>query len=172
MAVYNGGTITSIPSYYRYMTRYQRQLLLKHRAKHFHHIADMIIRSTPELPEMLEFVKNEVSENWYKTIRGHLVWEVMVRYVIFCLNPQHYAHRGDLIFYANYVHLQQYLQRIVSVLINEYNYPHKYHPFKINGDRLYKMSCIFADELIPYTQKVLLPHWEKIKDIPSKDKWI
>ena len=57
MAKINAGTITSIPSYYQYMTRYQRHLLLQHRAKKFHHIADRIIMDVPELQDMMRAVK-------------------------------------------------------------------------------------------------------------------
>lgn len=165
MAYINGGQVLgmTLKDEYAFISRRNRHLLLENRSKHYHYLIDRMVMVCPDLRELLSYVRDNISTKWYSTIRGSLVGLMLIRYTHYFLYPQQYSHRGDLILFANYFLLQQYLFRIAGVLVNEYNFPNKYYGFKIKKDKLYKLSELFYDELQSVVTEKLVPHYKKLQ---------
>jgi len=165
MAKYiNGGLVISIPMSQEYELlpdRYKSSLLLKHRTKKFQYLADRMIMVNPQLKELLSYVRDKVSVRWYKTIRGRILGLVMVRYMVYHMNPQHYSHRLDLVLFANYSIIQNYLQRIVKVLIKNYGLEDKYYGLKIQKQKLYELSKLWANDMFDTSLK-MVEHYHKL----------
>ena len=123
MGCINGGEVTGFTmadEYELLPDRYKSSVLLNGKPKKFQYLADRMIMVNPQLSELLSYVRDKVSVNWYKTIRGKIINLMLTRYMYFHMYPQRYGHRMELILYANYFIIQQYLQRIVKVLIKNY----------------------------------------------------
>jgi len=165
MAYINGGQVLgmTLKDEYEFISRKDRHKLLQHRSKHYHHLIDRMAMVNPDLREVLSYVRDNVSKKWYSTIKGSLIGLMMIRYMHYFLYPQQYAYRGDLILFANYFLLQQYLFRIVGVLIHEYNLPNRYYGFKIKKDKLYKLSELFYDEMEDVVTEKLVPQYKKLE---------
>ncbi len=166
MRYINGGEVASVSSLdeYEFISRKNRHLLVQHRSKKFSYLADRMVMVNSDLRDLLSYVRDEVSENWYKTIKGRIIGMLLIRYVIFSLYPQQYGHRGELILYANYSIIKNYLQRIVKVLICNYDYPDKYYRFKIEKNDLYQLSQLFYDRMEPTVTKVMVPHYKRLTE--------
>lgn len=165
MAYINGGLVLgmTLKEEYAFVSRKNRHLLLKNRSKNYHYLIDRFVMVCPELNELLSYVRDTISKKWYSTIKGSLVGLMLVRYMHYYMYPQQYAHRGDLIFFANYFLLQQYLFRIVGVLKHNYNMPKdKYFRFRVKKDKLYKLSELFYDEMHGVVTEKLVPHYKKL----------
>ncbi len=170
MAIINGREVIGMTwaDEREFIDEKNRHLLLQHRTKYFYHLVDRLRMVNPDLDTLLCYVKDNVSVNMYKTIRGRIIGLMLIRYTNFLLHPQWYAHKGDLIFFANYFHIQQYLQRMVKVLICNYDYPDRYYGFKIKKHKLLKMSELFAQGMLPTVEKKMLPHYKKLMDRKEK----
>ncbi len=164
MAVINGGLVLglSVAEEVELVSRKNRHLLLQHRAKHFYYLFDRLVMSCSDIQMLTEYVKDKVSDHWYRNIRGRVVGMVLIRYMNYLLNPQWYAYRGDLIFYANWVIIQQYLQRVTKVLILDYGFENKHYAFKIKKDRLFRLSGMFYDDMHD-TAKKMVEHYRKLE---------
>ncbi len=155
-------TSISLAEEYELIPRKISKLLTQHRTKPYLHLLDRMIMVNPDLKEMLEFVKSKVSENWYKTIRGSILGLFMRRYMLCLMNPQQHAHRMDLILFANYSIIKNYLQRTVKVLISEYGLKNRYYRFKIKTNELYKLSELWSEELFEVCSNKMIPHYKKL----------
>jgi len=163
MEAFNGGKVISIPMAYEYetVTRYERQLLTQHRRQKFQYLADRLLMVNSQLREVLEFVKVNVSEKWYKVIRTRILTLMMIRYMMFQMNPQWYAYRADLIFYANYSIIKNYLQRTIKVLIKNYGLEDKYYKLYITPKNLKMLSKLWAEDMYD-TSLEMVKHFEKL----------
>ena len=164
MSINNGGEVIGM-TYHderQFLSRYNRFILTHHHTKRFYHLFDAMLRVNPELREMVVFVRKNVSENWWKNIRGRVINDLMVRYLYYSLHPQQYAFKGYLVLYANYFYIQQYLQRIVRVLIENYNYESKFYNFAIKTESLLRLSNLWGDEMIPFAKDKLVSDYNRL----------
>ncbi|CAI6151285.1 MAG: hypothetical protein SPLUMA2_SPLUMAMAG2_00113 [uncultured Sulfurimonas sp.] len=161
--VYNGGLVVGMTTTEDRKTYPQeiRHKLLNHRAKNYHYLVDRLMIVNSDLREVLEYVRSNVSENWYKTIKGRIVGLMLVRCMDYELYPAKSSHRGDLIFYANYAIIQSYLFRLVKVLILHYDFPHRYYAFKVPSDELYKQSVLWFDSMYEDSIK-MVKHYKRL----------
>ena len=132
-----------------------RHKLLQHRSKHFHFLVDRLTIINSDLREVLRYVRDNVSERWYKSIKGRISGLMLIRYMEYLMYPQQYAYRGDLIFYANYSIVKSYLQRLAKVLILNYELPNRYYGFKVPTEDLYRQSILWTDEMLPTAEKMV-----------------
>ena len=169
MEAFNGGKVISIPMAYEYELlpiRSMRSNLLKHRAKKYYYLVDRLLMVNSELRMILSYVRDKVSVNWYKTIRGAIIGLVLVRYMMFHLNPQWYQFRMDLVFYANYSIIKNYLQRIIKVLIKNYGLEDKYYKLYITPKNLQMLSKLWAKDMYDDSIK-MMEHYHKLKSKTS-----
>jgi len=147
--------------------RYFRVRLVQHHTKKFYHLFDAMVRYCPELQELTEWLHKH-HERLYKYIRGRIIGLMLIRYLAYLLQPQAYAHRGDLIFFANYKHLQQFLFRMVKMLRMNYNLEAPFDrcwSFKIQQKNLYKLSQMWAEDMLPLVEEKLVPKYKKLKRV-------
>jgi len=168
MAYINGGLVLPITHrdiYDLVPNKSHHKYLTQHRTPKFIHLADRLISVNPDLQEMLGFIRDNVSKSWIKRIKGYIIGYALRMYMFYNLNPQWYAYRMDLLFYASYVFIQKYLQRLASVMINEYGYTNKFYNFYIPKDKLYSLSKLYADSMYE-TSLDMVKHLKKLQ---SKD---
>ena len=164
MSIINGGDVMAISKAREYELlpdRKKAAVLVNGKAKHFQHLVDRMVLVNPDLRVILSYVNNEVSNNWYKTIRGRIITLMLTRCMVFQMNPVHYKYRMELLLYANYSIIKNYLQRIVKVLINSYGLPNKYYKLFIPQNELYKLSQLWADEMYETSLKMVI-HYDKL----------
>lgn len=168
MAIINGGEVKGMcwKSEREFISKKHRHLLLQHRAKNFTYLVDRIAMVCPELQELLLLIKNNITIKGYKDLRGRIVGFMLIRYTDFVLHPQQYSHKGDLIFLANWFLIQQHLFRVVGKLKHLAFIPkEKYYKFKIKKTKLYELSKLYAEKMLPITQEKLVPHYKKLNAI-------
>ena len=161
----NGNLVISISVHQmnedlKYNRTYSKYLT-ETRTPKFVHLAERLISLSPELTELFAFIKG-ISLNWYKTLRGRIIGDYLRRYMIFQMHSAAYSHRADLLLYANYSIIKSFLQRIVKVLIKNYNFTDKYYSLKIPPKKLYALSQVFADEMEQASLDMVV-HFEKLK---------
>ena len=164
MAVINGGEVIGISHadiYELVPNKSHRKLLINHRNKKFRYFADRMISENKDLQEVLFYVRDNVSENWFKTLRGTLTSFALIRYMYFQRNPQWYNHRMDLVFYASYVYLQKQLQRTAKVLIMNYGLEDRFYNFHFTKKKLYYFSELLAEKMYD-TSLDMVKHLEKL----------
>jgi len=167
--IINGGDIMAISKAREYQLLPDKRInrnLIKHRTKQFQHLVDRLLLVCDEMRGVLSYVNSEVSENWYKTIRGTILGMLLVRCMIYQMNPVHYKYRGDLIFYANYSIIKNYLQRIIKVLICNYGLEDKYYKLFVPKQKLYQLSELFYDSMYDDSLKMVI-HYHKLH--PKED---
>jgi len=143
--------------------RGKRHLLLQHRTKKYSHLSDKLVDACPELNEVLTHVRDNVSENWYKTIRGRIIGLLLIRCMVYQMSPKCYP-RGDLLLYSNWSIVKSYIQRTIKILIltPEYALPNKYYKLQIPQQKLYELSQLFYDEFYEDSVK-MMHHYEKLQ---------
>lgn len=164
MSYINGGQVISIPMAHEYELlpdRYKHSLLVKHRIKKFQYLVDRMIMVNPQLDELLSYVRDKVSVNWYKTIKGRIISLMMVRYMMFQMNSQWYANKMDLLLFANYSIIKNYLQRIIKVLIKNYGLEDKYYKLYIKPKNLHNLSKLWAKDMYDTSLK-MVEHYHKL----------
>ena len=165
MGYINGGLVIGMSWHEEraFISRKNRHLLLQHRAKKYHYLVDWLIPHCSELQELLDVIRLNGSEHGVKGVKGRIIGFMMIRYIDYFLYPQRYAHKGDLIFYANYFLIQQHLFAVVGKLKHLGQIPKdKYFKFRVKTDTLYKLSQLFYDELQEVVTKKLVPHYKKL----------
>jgi len=171
MAVINGGLVQGISHsdiYELVPDKMHRRLLINHRNKKFRYFADRMISENKDLQDVLFYVRDNVSENWFKTLRGTLTSFVLLRFMYFQINPQWYQYRMDLVFYASYVYLQKQLQRTAKVLIECYGLEDKFYNFHFTKKQLYYFSELLADKMFD-TSKDMVKHLDKLQSKATKN---
>ena len=167
MAVINGGEVVGMSTAQErdFIPKGRlRHLLVQHRIGKFRYLVDRFATVNSDLSELLRYVEDKVSKNWAKTIRGRIVGVLLIRFTDFALHPQRYGDgRGDLIFFANYFWVQQYLQRIAKLLIEVYGFPDRYYGFKVKKNKLYDMSKLWARDMLPIVESKMVPHYKRLQ---------
>ena len=164
MRVINGGLVNSFSmrdEYELLPDRDKHRNLIKHRTKKYQYLVDRMLMMNPELSRLMKFIGDRVSKNWVKTIRGRLISLMLVRYMAYNMNPQWSAYRHDLILFGNYSILQNYLHRIVKVLILNYNLPSKLYKLTISKKNLQLLSQLWANDMYDDSVK-MLKHYYKL----------
>jgi len=164
MSYINGGQVISIPMAHEYELLPDRIIaakLVNGKAKNFQYLADRMLMVNPELKEVLSYVRDKVSVNWYKTIRGRIITLMLTRYMMFQMNPQWYAHKMDLVLFANYSIIKNYLQRIIKVLIKNYGLEDKYYKLYIKPKNLHNLSKLWARDMYDTSLK-MVEHYHKL----------
>jgi len=164
MAIINDGVvgISHGDIYELIPNKAHRHLLLNHRNKKFSNFADRMISENKEIREVLFYVRDNVSANWFRTLRGTLTSFILLRYMYYLLNPQWYQHRMDLVFFASYVYLQKQLQRTAKVLIENYGLEDKFYNFRFTKKKLYYFSELLAEEMFEDATK-MVTHLKKLQ---------
>ena len=163
--IYNGGNVTGLDwsSERNFLTRHQRHLLLQHRSKKYHHLVDRLILHCNELQELFNIIRANSGSHAVKTLRGRIVGMMMIRYLDYFLYPQRYNYQGELIFYANYVFIQQHLFTVVGKLKHLGHIDKsRYFKFRIKTESLYKLSNLFYEALQAIVQKEMLSHYKRL----------
>ena len=136
-----------------YIDKYKSKLMFQHHTKNYYHLVDKLAMLNSEIRDILDAVKR-VSTHWYKVVKGSLINIMLRRYMVYVMNPQHYGYYGDYIFAANYCQLKMYLQKIAKVLICNYNFEDKYYKVQINKMKLFKLSELWANNMIPLCMRL------------------
>ena len=164
MRYINGGLVTSVPMSYEYELLPDRAMssnLMKNVTRNFYHLFDRMVMVNPDLKEIMDFVRDKVSVNWYRTLRGRVINLMLVRFMVFQMYPQRYNHQSDLILYANYSIIKHYIQRTVKVLIKCYGLPDRYYKLKIPKEKLYTLSKLWANDMFDTSVK-MVTHYHKL----------
>ena len=158
--MYNGLTLADRYELFEYDKK-RTHLITKLRVKEFYVLFDRLLMYNPDLKFILRYVEDEVSLRWMKSIRGYVLNLARVSYMHYLMMPQQYNYQGNLVFKYNYIIIQQYLQRTVSVLIHNYNLPNKHYAFSIKTIHLNRLSNLFADKLYIDSCK-MVKHYYKL----------
>ena len=165
MAVINGGLVPSISSARLYeelnYNKTHSKYLTQHRTPKFRYLADRMVMVNPQLKEVLEFVKG-ISEHWYISIKSAIVGRFLRMYMVFQMYPQQFNHQAELLLFANYSIIKNYLQRIIKVLISNYGFEDKYYKLYIPKKKLHSLSKLWAKDTFQ-TSLYMVKHYEKLK---------
>lgn len=166
MAVINGREVTGFcfKSEKQLVDKRVRHLLLQHRSKHYHYLVDRLVSVCPDLLHLFDELERVGYRKTLVDIKGRLVGYMMIRYMEYFLNPQQYAFKGDLILHANYVMLVKYLTGKVGRLKHEGIIPQYYYTFKILTPKLYQMSKLWANDMMPLVKDKMIPHYHKLAE--------
>ncbi len=154
----DGYTLFSIDT--SHMSTYTSKLLFQHKTKQFHHLFNRLCLASEELRLMVEKIK-DISQSFYSKFKGRIITFMLKVFTVYSANPLHYGHHGDYVVAANYTKLRYYMQKIVKSLITSYGYPDKYYRFHIPKAKLFKISELFADSMIPLTNG-LVPKYRRL----------
>ena len=171
MAVINGNLVTPILGAEEREfvgDQYTRIRLLQHTSKHYHYTIDRLLMVCPDLASLLSHFKEIGNERLVKYVKGRIVGMVLIRFTMYFFAPQQYAHRFDLMFFAQWTAIRNWLQRMVKTAILAYGFPNKYYNFEIKKANLLKMSHYFARELGDVAEKKMLPHYKRLIEKKSK----
>lgn len=126
MAYINGGLVLGVSHkdlYELVPNKKHYKYLIQHRTPKHIYLVDRLISYNPELKDMLDYIRDNVSrDSWYKSIKGYVSGYMLRVFMYYQLNSQQYAYRVDLMLYSSYAFLQKYFQRLVKILIEVYNY--------------------------------------------------
>lgn len=164
MALHNGGAVFGITIQEERddITREHRHLLLQHRAKHFNYLTHRIIASCKDCQEVLGYLKDNVSEYWYKRAIGRITGIILIRLYMYHASPSWYNFRGELMMSASWIICVQYLQRLTKLLTIKFGLPPKYRRFQIPSKRLHQLSSQWYDDTYNVAQK-MVKHHKKLK---------
>ena len=136
-------------------------LITKLRTKQFYDLFDRLLMYNTELKLIVEWVEANVSARWSKSIRGYVLNLARVSFMNYLMYPQRWNYQSDLVFKYNYIIIQQYLQRTVKVLIENYGLENKHYALKIKTPALNKLSKLFAEKMFDDSIK-MLKHYYKL----------
>ena len=131
----------------------------KFKAKDYYFLVDRLCVLNDDVRVVLKGIE-DVSKHWWTNVMSSLVQMIVRRYMTFLLNPQHYGGYGNYIFAANYTQLKNYLERIIKVLIKNYNFENRLYKLNIKRPKLIKLSELWTINLLPEAEK-LLPHYHR-----------
>ena len=164
MAVINGGEVLGITfSMERDIaSSYHRYLLVQHRSRRFYYLMDRLRMVCPDLDVLLSHFEDIGNDRLVKYVKGRITRAMLIRYMEFFLHPQQYGHKGDLIFFSNWIIMVGFLQRLTAVAIHNYNLPDRLYTFTIPTDKLHKHSKLWAKDMLPIVQDKMIPHYYKL----------
>jgi len=140
-------------------------VLTQHRIKQFYPLFDRLLMVNPELKLIVEWVEANVSARWSKSIRGYVLNLCRISYMSYLMNPQWSGNQSDYVFKYNYIIIQQYLQRTVKVLIENYGLENKHYALKIKTPALNKLSKLFAEKMFDDSIKMLKHYYKLYPDV-------
>ncbi len=166
MAYINGGLVYPITFSMEsdYVEKYHRYLLVQHRSRQFYYLMDRLLLICPDLQALFDHFRAIGNERMIKYVKGRITRAMLIRYMIFLMYPQQFAHRGDLLFYANWVVLQGFLQRFTRVSIECYGLPNKFYGFKLDKHKLFKTSGQWYDAMEPVARLKMIPHFHRLME--------
>ena len=105
MAVKNGGLVVPVllSEEKQYFSKYTRHLLVNNKRADVDHYVDRIVLVCPDFAFLLEHFRGLGMDRVVTYIRGRVRNIILLRYMLYLENPQHFSHRPDLIFSAHWI---------------------------------------------------------------------